>query len=89
MAAIVRVAVVAITIALFAGSALNAVSGQRELAVVFALAAPLGISAWGFARGGHHEAAVVLLCTVLTVVSRSEERIRPAVRTPSGLDIQS
>ena len=69
MSAIVRVAIVAITLALLAGSALNALSGHRDLSVVFALAAPLGISAWGFARGGHHEAALVLLCTVLTVVT--------------------
>ena len=68
MSAIVRVAVIAVTIALFLGSALNAFTGQRDLAVLFALAAPLGISAWGFARGGHHEAALVLLCGVLTVV---------------------
>lgn len=69
MAAIVRVAIVAVTIALLAGSALNALGGHRDLSVLFALAAPLGISAWGFARGGHHEAALVLLCTVLAVVT--------------------
>jgi diguanylate cyclase (GGDEF)-like protein len=68
MTAIVRVAIIAVTIALFVGSALNAITGQRDLAVLFALATPLGISAWGFARGGHHEAALVLLCSVLTVV---------------------
>ena len=44
-------------------------TGQRDLAVLFALATPLGISAWGFARGGHHEAALVLLCGVLTVLT--------------------
>ena len=68
MTAIVRVAIIAVTVALFLGSALNAVTQQRDLAVLFALATPLGISAWGFARGGHHEAALVLLCSVLTVV---------------------
>ena len=68
MTAIVRVAIIAVTVALFLGSALNAMTGQRDLAVLFALAAPLGISAWGFARGGHNEAALILLCTVLTVV---------------------
>ena len=68
--AIVRVAIIAVTIALFLGSGLNAIMGQRDLAVLFALATPLGISAWGFARGGHNEAALVLLCSVLgTVVS--------------------
>jgi diguanylate cyclase (GGDEF)-like protein len=69
MTAIVRVAVVVVTLALFLGSSLNAVTGQRDLAILFALATPLGISAWGFARGGHHEAALVLLCSVLTVVA--------------------
>jgi len=68
MTAIVRVAIIAVTVALFLGSVLNAVTLQRDLAVLFALATPLGISAWGFARGGHHEAALVLLCSVLTVV---------------------
>src|SRR5690349_11624111 len=68
MTAIVRTAIIAVTIALFVGSALNAITGQRDLAVLFALATPLGISAWGFARGGHNEAALVLLCSVLTIV---------------------
>jgi diguanylate cyclase (GGDEF)-like protein len=68
MTAIVRVAIIAVTIALFVGSGLNAIMGQRDLAVLFALATPLGISAWGFARGGHNEAALVLLCSVLTIV---------------------
>jgi len=68
LTSIVRLAVIAVTLALFLGSTLNAVMGQRDLAVVFALATPLGISAWGFARAGHNEAAVVLLCTVLTAV---------------------
>jgi diguanylate cyclase (GGDEF)-like protein len=69
MTAIVRVAIIVVTLALFLGSSLNAITGQRDLAVLFALATPLGISAWGFARGGHNEAALVLLCTVLTVVA--------------------
>jgi diguanylate cyclase (GGDEF)-like protein len=69
MTAIVRVAIVVVTLALFLGSSLNAVTGQRDLAILFALATPLGISAWGFARGGHNEAALVLLCSVLTVVT--------------------
>jgi diguanylate cyclase (GGDEF)-like protein len=69
MTAIVRVAIVVVTLALFLGSSLNAVSGQRDLSILFALATPLGISAWGFARGGHNEAALVLLCSVLTVVT--------------------
>ncbi len=69
MTAIVRVAIIVVTIALFLGSAVNVVTGQRDLAVIFALATPLGISAWGFARGGHNEAALVLLCSVLTVVA--------------------
>ena len=69
MTAIVRVAIIVVTLALFLGSTLNVMTGQRDLAVLFALATPLGISAWGFARGGHNEAALVLLCTVLTVVA--------------------
>jgi diguanylate cyclase (GGDEF)-like protein len=69
MTAIVRLAIIVVTLALFLGSTLNAVTGQRDLAVLFALATPLGISAWGFARGGYNEAALVLLCSVLTVVA--------------------
>ncbi|MGZ5073397.1 MAG: diguanylate cyclase domain-containing protein [Usitatibacter sp.] len=68
MTAIVRIAVVAVTLALFAGSTLNAIGGQRDLAILFALATPLGISAWGFARAGHNEAALVLLCCVLVTL---------------------
>jgi diguanylate cyclase (GGDEF)-like protein len=68
MSAIVRIAIYAVTAALFVGSALQALSGNRDLAILFALAAPLGISAWGFARAGHNEAAIALLCTVLTTV---------------------
>lgn len=65
MASIVRIAVIVVTLALFLGSTLNAMTGQRDLAVLFALATPLGISAWGFARAGYHEPALVLLCCVL------------------------
>jgi diguanylate cyclase (GGDEF)-like protein len=65
MVRIVRIAVIVVTLALFLGSTLNAVTGQRDLAVLFALATPLGLSAWGFARAGHHEPALVLLCCVL------------------------
>jgi diguanylate cyclase (GGDEF) domain len=68
MTAIVRIAVIAVTLALFVGSTLNAVGGQRDLAILFALATPLGISAWGFARAGHNEAALVLLCCVLVTL---------------------
>jgi diguanylate cyclase (GGDEF)-like protein len=68
MATIVRMAVVVVTIALFSGATINAIIGQRELAVIFALAAPLGISAWGFVRAGYNEPAILLLCLVLTVV---------------------
>lgn len=68
MARIVRLAVVVVTIALFAGATIHAVMGQRELAIIFALAAPLGVSAGGFARSGHNEPAILLLCLVLTVV---------------------
>src|SRR5260221_8171845 len=68
MRAIVRVAVIVVTLALFSGSTLNGLAGQRDLSILFALATPLGISAWGFARAGHNEAAIGLLCAVLTVV---------------------
>lgn len=68
MTAIVRIAVIAVTLALFLGSTLNVLTGQRDLAVIFALATPLGISAWGFARAGHNEPAIVLLCCVLITV---------------------
>ncbi len=69
MTAIVRIAIIVVTLALFLGSTMNVLTGQRDLAVLFALATPLGISAWGFARGGHNEAALVLLCGVLTIVA--------------------
>ncbi len=68
MTSIVRIAVIAVTLALFLGSTLNVVVGQRDLAVLFALATPLGISAWGFARAGYNEPALVLLCCVLITV---------------------
>lgn len=68
MTKIVRIAIIAVTLALFLGSTLNAIAGQRDLAVLFALATPLGISAWGFARAGHNEPALVLLCCVLITV---------------------
>ena len=68
MAAIVRVAVIAVTLALFVSALFNALLGFQDIAIVLALATPLGISAWGFSRAGHNEAAVVLLCSVLIVV---------------------
>jgi len=68
MAAIVRVAVITVTLALFVSSLLNALLGLKEIAIILALATPLGISAWGFSRAGQNEAAIVLLCTVLITV---------------------
>ena len=68
MGRIVRIAVIAVTASLILGSTFNVVLGHRDIAVLFALAAPLGISAWGFARAGQHEAAVVLLSSVLVAV---------------------
>jgi len=68
MTSIVRVAIIAVTIALFIGATVKAMSGQRDLAILFALATPLGISAWGFARAGHPEPALALLSCVLVVV---------------------
>jgi diguanylate cyclase (GGDEF)-like protein len=70
MTAIVRVAIFAVTIALFLGSTLNMFLGNRDIAVLMALATPLGISAWGFAHAGHNEHAMVLLsCVLITVVT--------------------
>lgn len=68
MSLIVRVAIIAVTVALFLNSSLNAMLGNRDVAVLSALAAPLGISSWGFARAGHHEAAIMLLSGVLLTV---------------------
>ena len=65
MTAIIRISVIVVTIALFMGSTFHAMTGERDLAILFALATPLGISAWGFARAGHHEAGLVLLCVVM------------------------
>jgi diguanylate cyclase (GGDEF)-like protein len=70
MTSIVRVAIVAVTVALFFSSSFNALVGHRDIAVLLALATPLGISAWGFARAGHNEEAMVLLaCVLITVVT--------------------
>jgi diguanylate cyclase (GGDEF)-like protein len=70
MTAIVRVAIIAVTVALFLGSTINMILGNREIAVLMALATPLGISAWGFAHAGHNEHAMVLLsCVLITVVT--------------------
>ncbi|MEO5692638.1 MAG: GGDEF domain-containing protein [Usitatibacter sp.] len=68
MTAIVRLAVVVVTIALFFGTSFNAFEGHRDIAILMALATPLGISALGFARAGHNEAAIALLCCVLITV---------------------
>lgn len=68
MSAIVRAAVIAVTLALFVGSLVNAVLGFREIAVILALSAPLGISAFGFLHAGHNEAAMGLLCCVMITV---------------------
>jgi len=68
ISAIVRSAVIVATLAFFAGAMMNAALGQRDIAVVLALAAPLGVSAWGFVRAGHNEAALGLLCCVLVTV---------------------
>jgi hypothetical protein len=61
--------IVAVTVSFVVASSVQAAMGHRDLAILLALAAPLGISAWGFARGGHDEAAVVLLCGVLVTVA--------------------
>jgi len=70
MTVIVRVAIVAVTLALFLQSTLHGMLGHRDIAVISALATPLGISAWSFARAGHHEAAIMFLsCVLITVVT--------------------
>jgi diguanylate cyclase (GGDEF)-like protein len=70
MTTIVRVAIIAVTVALFLGSTFNMILGNRDIAVLMALATPLGISAWGFAHAGHNEHAMVLLsCVLITVVT--------------------
>lgn len=70
MSSIVRVVIFAVTIALFLGSTFNMILGNRDIAVLMALATPLGISAWGFARAGHNEHAMVLVsCVLITVVT--------------------
>ncbi len=70
MAVVVRVAIVGVTLGLFFASSANALLGRREIAVLLALAAPLGISAWGFARAGYAHAAIGLLsCVLITVVT--------------------
>ena len=68
ISSIVRSAVIVATAAFFGGALMNAVLGYRDIAVILALAAPLGISAWGFVRAGHNEAALGLLCCVLISV---------------------
>lgn len=68
MTAIVRVAIIVVTLALFFATSFNALQGNRDIAILLALATPLGISAWGFARAGHNEAAMGLLCCVLVTV---------------------
>ena len=65
---IVRIAIVVVTIALFFDSTLQAITGHRDISVLLALATPLGISAWGFARAGHPQAGMALLSCVLTTV---------------------
>ena len=69
MTSIAKIAIIAVTLALFLGSSLTGLAGDRDLSVVFALATPLGISAWGFARAGHAEPALLLLSLVLIAVT--------------------
>lgn len=67
---IVRLAITVVTIALVFASTMNAAAGHRDIAILFALGAPLGIASWSFARAGMHEAAVVLLsCVLVTIIT--------------------
>jgi diguanylate cyclase (GGDEF)-like protein len=68
MRIIVRVTIGAVTAGLFLLSTMHAMLGHRDIAVLCALAAPLGISAWGFARAGHDEPAIMLVSGVLLTV---------------------
>src|SRR6187431_415751 len=68
ISSIVRSAVIVATLAFFAGALINAAQGNRDIAVVLALAAPLGVSSWGFVRAGLNEAGLGLLCCVLVSV---------------------
>ena len=61
---IVRAAAIVATMAFLGGALMHAALGNRDIAVILALASPLGVSAWGFVRAGHNEAALALLCFV-------------------------
>lgn len=69
MGRIVRMAIVTVTLVLFFASSFHALLGHRDIAVMLALATPLGLSAWGFAHAGHGQPAMLLLCGVLVVVA--------------------
>ena len=69
MGRIARTAIIGVTLVLFFATSFHALLGHRDVAVMLALATPLGLSAWGFARAGHLQAAMVLLCGVLVVVA--------------------
>lgn len=68
-ARVLRSVILTVTIALGAASTFSAVLGYGDMAIVLALGAPLGVSAWGFARAGQGEAAVVLLVLVVVIVT--------------------
>lgn len=69
MARVVRAAIVMATLVLFFASSFHALLGHRDIAVMLALATPLGLSAFGFSRAGHHQAAMLLVCLVLVAVA--------------------
>lgn len=69
MGRILRIAIPAVTLMLVAGSFFRAALGHQDIAVVFALGAALGVSALGFARADHPEAAVALLSLAMVAVA--------------------
>ncbi len=77
MGRLVRIIVIAVAAGLGLSSTVYVVSGERDLGVLFALAAPLGISAWGFARAGMYQAALTLLSGVLVAVASVKLAISP------------
>lgn len=68
MGRIIRIAIITMTVALVFASSVNVVMGNKAIAILYALGAPLGVSAWGFARVGLHAPAVVLLSLVLSIL---------------------
>jgi diguanylate cyclase (GGDEF)-like protein len=65
---VARVTIATVAAALVVASTMNAMLGHTDVAILYALGAPLCLAGWGFARAGNDEAAIVLLSCVLLVV---------------------